>query len=247
MRAHGRCVLPEAQASKGTLSPSGRLAHPAQDLGPLLYLRNRIKREAIPDTGNPRMLPSTGLSLPGVGQIWMAGAGHFCQALKQLANGGVEICGFLIDNGYFIEMIGLRNKSKEPGTFFVYLAEADAIEKACKELNHEIVGTYQSHPFFTAEPGASDLARAFDNEILLIIDVHKRDAKLWRVSNKKKRELSFSLLECTRPANTRRRAGSSRDTGAFAPNRPIILWRTSYSPHSGGSHCRCPAPSSWRP
>jgi proteasome lid subunit RPN8/RPN11 len=113
----------------------------------------------------------------------------------RLANGGMEICGLLIDNGYFIEMIRMRNKSKKPCSFSFYLAEADAIEKACKQLNHEIVGTFHSHPFSMAEPGNSDIAKAFDNEIMLIIDVIKNEAKLWRVSSKRKKELRLTLLE----------------------------------------------------
>jgi|WetSurMetagenome_2_1015567.scaffolds.fasta_scaffold409783_1 proteasome lid subunit RPN8/RPN11 len=113
---------------------------------------------------------------------------------RQAAKGGMEICGLLIDNGYFIEMIGLTNKSKKVGKFSFSMKEADAIEKACKKLNHEIVGTFHSHPFSMAEPGDSDIAKAFDNEIMLIIDVINKEAKLWRLSNKKKKELRFMLL-----------------------------------------------------
>jgi proteasome lid subunit RPN8/RPN11 len=113
---------------------------------------------------------------------------------RQAAKGGMEICGLLIDNGYFIEMVGLKNKSKKMGTFSFFMKEADAIERACKQLNHEIVGTFHSHPFSMAEPGNSDIAKAFDDEIMLIIDVIKKEAKLWRISNKMKKALQFMLL-----------------------------------------------------
>jgi proteasome lid subunit RPN8/RPN11 len=113
---------------------------------------------------------------------------------RQAAKGGLEICGLLIDNGYFIEMKCLKNKSKKIGTFSFFMKEADTIEKACKQLNHEIVGTFHSHPFSMAEPGKSDIAKAFDNEIMLIIDVMNKEARLWRLSNNKKRELPFLLL-----------------------------------------------------
>lgn len=110
------------------------------------------------------------------------------------AKGGMEICGLLINNGHFLEMIGLRNRSKKACSFSFFMKDADAIEKACKQLNHEIVGTFHSHPYSPAEPGNSDIAKAFDPEIMLIIDVLKKDAKLWRISNKRKKELQFMLL-----------------------------------------------------
>jgi proteasome lid subunit RPN8/RPN11 len=113
---------------------------------------------------------------------------------RQAAKSGMEICGLLIDNGYFIEIIGLRNKSNKAGKFSFFMKEADAIEKACKQLNHEIVGTFHSHPFSMSEPGNSDIDKAFDNEIVLIIGAIEKKAKLWRISNKKKTELKFMLL-----------------------------------------------------
>jgi proteasome lid subunit RPN8/RPN11 len=113
---------------------------------------------------------------------------------RQAAKNGMETCGLLIDNGYFIEIIGLRNKSRKIGEFSFFMKDADAIENACKQLNHEIVGTFHSHPFSMAEPGNSDIDKAFDNEIMLIIDVTEKEAKLWRISNKKKKELQFMLL-----------------------------------------------------
>ena len=114
---------------------------------------------------------------------------------RQAAKGGMEICGLLIDNGYFIEMIRLKNKSNKVGRFSFFMKEADAIEKACKQLNHKIVGTFHSHPFSIAEPGDSDIAKGFDNEIMLVIDVIGKEAKLWRLSNEKKKKLRFMLLE----------------------------------------------------
>jgi hypothetical protein len=82
MRAHGRCVLPEAQASKGTLSPSGHLAHPPQELGPH-YFNSKTGSEVKWRLGNPRMLPSAELFLLGAGQIRIAEVGHSCRALKR--------------------------------------------------------------------------------------------------------------------------------------------------------------------
>ena len=108
--------------------------------------------------------------------------------------GGREICGFLIDNGYFIEMIRLKNKKRSGGGFSFYLREADLIEKACKAMKHDIVGTFHSHPCYIAKPGDSDIAGAYDDELILIIDVMKNQARLWRISNHQEKELHFELI-----------------------------------------------------
>jgi proteasome lid subunit RPN8/RPN11 len=109
-------------------------------------------------------------------------------------NGGIEICGLLVYNGYFIEMIRLRNKTKKGGGFSFYLQEADFIEKSCTKMNHEIIGTFHSHPYDIAKPGESDLKNAFENEYMLVIDVIKQKARLWKITNKKAIEKEFSLI-----------------------------------------------------
>jgi hypothetical protein len=43
----------------------------------LLYLKNQIGSEGPPDAEDPQRHSSTDLILLGVGQVWMAEAGHF--------------------------------------------------------------------------------------------------------------------------------------------------------------------------
>jgi proteasome lid subunit RPN8/RPN11 len=115
-------------------------------------------------------------------------------ARTQAKNGGQEICGLLVDNGYHLEMIQLKNKSKRGGNYSFYLKEADSIQKACKIIKHTIVGTFHSHPFYEARPGDSDKVGAFNNEIMLIIDVTKNETRLWKIEKKKERELEYVLI-----------------------------------------------------
>ncbi|MBN2320819.1 MAG: Mov34/MPN/PAD-1 family protein [Acidobacteria bacterium] len=115
-------------------------------------------------------------------------------AQLSVKDSGKEICGFLVDNGYFIEIIKLKNKTKKGGGYSFYLKEADFIEKACTIMNHKIVGTFHSHPYYIAVPGDSDKANAFDNELMLIIDVMGKDIKLWQITNTKEKEIPFELI-----------------------------------------------------
>lgn len=115
-------------------------------------------------------------------------------AVQASKEGGHEICGLLVDNGYFIELIQCRNKSRKGGSFAFYQREVSRIQKSAEILNHEIVGTFHSHPFAGAKPGDSDLADAFDEELMLIIDVIDRGVALWHIRDKSKRKVQFELI-----------------------------------------------------
>ena len=108
--------------------------------------------------------------------------------------GGLEICGLLADNGYFIELIRCRNKSKRGGSFSFYQREVAVIERLIDILNHEIIGTFHSHPLAIAEPGDSDLENAFEEEFMLIIDVIGQKAALWHIKGKNKTKVDFELI-----------------------------------------------------
>ena len=128
-------------------------------------------------------------------KIWAAQLNEMIEESQLLAsNGGKEICGLLVDNGYFIEMIRLKNKEKKSGGFSFYVKEAEFIEKACKRMNHEIIGTFHSHPYYIAKPGKADIAAAFEIEIMLVIDVMDKNARLWLINNKKLKELQFEMI-----------------------------------------------------
>ena len=107
---------------------------------------------------------------------------------------GTEICGLLVDNGFFIELVHVRNKSRRGGGFSFYLNEIRAIQKMAKTFDHEILGTFHSHPVGLPEPGKSDRTYALDNSVMLIFDVMGKKAGLWRIKNKKALPLEFDLI-----------------------------------------------------
>ncbi len=116
---------------------------------------------------------------------------HAKQAAK---NHGAEICGLLVDNGYFLELIQVKNISKRGGSFRFCPKEVECIEKSVKQMDHAIVGTFHSHPYAIAKPGDSDIAGAFDDEIMLIIDVLDADIGLWSIKAKKAKKLRFKFI-----------------------------------------------------
>ena len=109
-------------------------------------------------------------------------------------NNGTEVCGFLIFNGFFIEMVQLRNKSRKGGSFSFYTSEVKAIELAASRLNHEIIGTFHSHPAWFSEPGENDIESAVDDSLMLIIDCIEKEANLWHIRNKQARKLRIELI-----------------------------------------------------
>jgi proteasome lid subunit RPN8/RPN11 len=107
---------------------------------------------------------------------------------------GQEICGLIIDNGYFLELIQTRNKVRNGGGFAFYSSEIKAIQKSVNILYHEIVGTFHSHPSYIAEPGKSDIENTLDDSLMLIIDVTNRDFGLWYIKNYEKQKVDFELI-----------------------------------------------------
>ena len=103
------------------------------------------------------------------------------KAAKKLADlNGREVCGLLLDNGSFLELIQVRNKTKRAGGFSFYVAEIRAICKKASLHGCEIVGTFHSHPVGLPEPGPADLFHAEDDELMLLFDVIGRAARLWQ-------------------------------------------------------------------
>jgi len=105
-----------------------------------------------------------------------------------------EICGLLIDNGYFLQLRETRNISKREGSFLMDMREFRSLNKAAEKLHLDIVGTYHSHIVYFAKPGESDIAAAGDNSLILIIDSMDKEVKLWRIKNKRAYPLSFEII-----------------------------------------------------
>jgi len=108
---------------------------------------------------------------------------------------GKEICGFLIDNGYFLSMVQVRNKEKLIGKSAFYVSEVRRLVKAVKVLGCEIVGTFHSHPMSGANLSKGDIDSSEDDDLVLIISTPKKEEKLWYINkNKGSREIKFELL-----------------------------------------------------
>jgi proteasome lid subunit RPN8/RPN11 len=105
-----------------------------------------------------------------------------------------EVCGLLIDNGYFLQLRESRNVSKKEGSFLMDGREFRSLERAAEKLNLEVVGTYHSHIAWFAKPGDSDITGTWDNSLILIIDTVDKDIKLWRIKNERAYPVSFEII-----------------------------------------------------
>ena len=115
-------------------------------------------------------------------------------AILTSKNNWTEICGLLVDNEYFLELIKVENKRKDPGGFSFYSNEIRLIEKATVKLNHKITGTFHSHPISIAEPGDSDVRSCVDDSLMLIIDVVEKNIQLWHIKDKKKKKVKHEYI-----------------------------------------------------
>jgi len=117
------------------------------------------------------------------------------QAKQAAKDNGKEICGLLIDNGYFLELVHVRNKCKTGGGFAFYVNEIRLIKRMVCVFNHEIVGTFHSHPVGLAEPGKSDIYNAVDDSLMLVFDVLGKTCALWHIHGKIATPVKFDPIE----------------------------------------------------
>ena len=116
------------------------------------------------------------------------------EAVMAAKKNGLEICGLLIFNGYFIELVKVRNKIKRGGGFEFYVNDIRFLQKATKKIDHEIIGTFHSHPEYIAKPSESDIYNALDDSFMLIIDTVDQEVNLWHIKNLKKKRIQFELI-----------------------------------------------------
>ena len=116
------------------------------------------------------------------------------EAQRAAAKGGREICGVILSNGSFLELVSVRNKTKRGGGFSFYFDEIRSIEKFCTVCQHEIVGTFHSHPAAPAKPGPRDLEHAVHNSLMLIYDVQGRAANLWHIKRRNAKKVQYKLI-----------------------------------------------------
>lgn len=61
-------------------------------------------------------------------------------------------------------------------------------------LGLEVVGTFHSHPFSSAQPGRTDIKGADAGSLMLIFDCTIRDVRLWRIQNGRAYAVGFELV-----------------------------------------------------
>jgi proteasome lid subunit RPN8/RPN11 len=105
-----------------------------------------------------------------------------------------EVCGLLVDNGFFLEMLEVRNVSRRPGSFLLSLSGVRKLERGASLLGNTVVGSFHSHVVGLAKPGKTDIQGSTDGEFMLIIDTMDREAKLWRIRNGRARELRLDFV-----------------------------------------------------
>jgi proteasome lid subunit RPN8/RPN11 len=116
-------------------------------------------------------------------------------AIKTAEPGGMEICGVIVSNGYCLDLVLTRNKSKHPGSFLLPSGQIRKIRRAARRLNHRIVGTFHSHPFSEVDPGESDIRGARAGDLMLILSCCDREAKLWRISKGTSKLVALQCVE----------------------------------------------------
>ncbi len=105
-----------------------------------------------------------------------------------------EICGLLIDNGYFLELVFMRNKSRTPQKCAFYFGEVRGIEKACRKVGHRIIGTFHSFPSSSAEMGDDHIENGVEGSLLLVISSTEKKATLWQTEDGEAKKAQFVLL-----------------------------------------------------
>lgn len=116
-------------------------------------------------------------------------------ARKAARTDGMEICGLLIQNGHFIELLETKNIAKQCGHFEFDGKQIRSIMQAVKTLNHEIIGTFHSHPSSFAKPGSGDIHSAVDDSLMMLIDCIAGEARLWHIKNNKAWQVKFETID----------------------------------------------------
>lgn len=110
------------------------------------------------------------------------------------AGRGWEICGLLIDNGYFLQMRETRNLSRKQGSFVLDFREINMIRRSSERLGLKVAGTFHSHISWFAKPGEADIQGADDGALMLVMDTMDKDVKLWRIRNNRACAVTFELI-----------------------------------------------------
>jgi len=85
---------------------------------------------------------------------------EFLRLAAGMAKKHREICGVVVDNGWFLELVRLPNRTRRRGGFRMIHKDLKAVEGAALRLGHCVVGSFHSHPVSLAKPGPGDIEGA---------------------------------------------------------------------------------------
>ncbi len=81
-----------------------------------------------------------------------------------------ECCGLLVaEAGAVVEAVPTRNESASPTRYRVDSREHFALIRSLRGSQRTIAGAYHSHPASAAVPSPTDVAEAWDSELLYVI------------------------------------------------------------------------------
>lgn len=103
------------------------------------------------------------------------------RAVANAKRGGREICGLLVAHANVLTPIPLRNKVKRGGSWALYSQDVRQAVAMAERAGGEVVGTFHSHPVGLPEPGASDIANAQRDSLMLVVDCLDKKWGLWHI------------------------------------------------------------------
>lgn len=116
------------------------------------------------------------------------------RAVEVAEPNGREICGLILDNGYLLELLPVKNQTRAPGSFSISWMQWRKARKAARRLGHRVVGTYHSHPVSEAAPGPADLRFAQEGDLMLIFSCWDLEARLWLIRKGEAQPLRFCTV-----------------------------------------------------
>jgi proteasome lid subunit RPN8/RPN11 len=94
-----------------------------------------------------------------------------------------EVCGLLVDTGYFLRLVPVMNGTRREGGFLIRRRDLLRVERAARTTGVRVVRAYHSHVVSQARPGDGDPQGGY-RDFMLILDAVDKTARLWRVRGK---------------------------------------------------------------
>ena len=127
---------------------------------------------------------------------------------RRAARRGREVCGLIVStDNYHLDLLPVRNTSRQLGSFQITPEWWRIARRSGGFHERDVVGTYHSHPVWTAEPGESDIEGTWDNALMLILACNRwrNETRLWRVHGGEASPIPLAVVASTfsdqRPAD----------------------------------------------